>query len=190
MNAQRVGLRALRQVAAKQPSALFLSQNLPRLALATNAASQQIRTASTEKLSETDAQSLLASQRRSRPVAPHLTAYDYSQTWFGASIWTRITGQAMSVSLYGFSLAYLASPLTGWHIESATLAAAAAALPPFVAVVLKSLVAWPFFFHFANGIRHLIWDTTIGFKKAVVNQTSYVVLGTSLVCTLGAVFLL
>ncbi|KAI0157943.1 hypothetical protein GGR52DRAFT_564597 [Hypoxylon sp. FL1284] len=186
MNAQRVGLRALRQAAAKQPSTLF-SQSLPRLALAS---SLQTRTASTQKLTETDAQTLLASQRQQRPVSPHLTAYDYSQTWLGASIWTRVTGQALSVSLYGFSLAYLAAPLTGWHLESATLAASAAGLSPFLGVALKSLLAWPFFFHFANGTRHLLWDLTYGFKKATIQQTSYVVLGSSVVATLGAVFLL
>ncbi|OTB01731.1 hypothetical protein M426DRAFT_323228 [Hypoxylon sp. CI-4A] len=187
MNAQRVGLRALRQAAAQQPSALFFT---PRLAVASNAVSSQIRTASTQKLTETDNQSLLASQRRQRPVSPHLTAYDYSQTWFGASIWTRITGQALSTSLYAFSLAYLVAPLTGWHIESATVASAAAALPPVVSTLLKTVAAWPFFFHATNGVRHLVWDFALGFKKHTINQTSYVVLGTSVVATLGAVFLL
>ncbi|KAI2629219.1 succinate dehydrogenase cytochrome b560 subunit [Hypomontagnella submonticulosa] len=185
MNAQRVGIRALRQ-AAKQPNALFL-RNLPRLAIASNL---QIRGASTQKVTETDAQSILAAQRRQRPVSPHLTAYDYSQTWFGASIWTRITGQMLSTSLYAFSLAYLVAPLTGWHIESATLAEAAASLPPVVKTGLKMVVAWPFFFHFSNGIRHLVWDFALGFKKQVINQTSYVVLGASVVGTLGAVFLI
>ncbi|KAI2608145.1 succinate dehydrogenase cytochrome b560 subunit [Hypoxylon fragiforme] len=190
MNAQRVGIRALRQAAAKQPSAVLFSQNLPRLSLAANVSSQQTRTAATQKLTIEDSQSLLASQRRSRPVSPHLTAYDYTQTWFGASIWTRITGQALSTSFYAFSLAYLAAPLTGWHVESATLAEAAANLPPFINSALKAVVAWPFFFHTANGIRHLVWDFAVGFKKATIQQTSYGVLGISLVGTLGAVFLL
>ncbi|KAI1206902.1 succinate dehydrogenase cytochrome b560 subunit [Annulohypoxylon truncatum] len=189
MIAQRVGVRALRQAAAK-PNALFLSQNLPRLALGMNTATSQTRGASTQKLTETDAQSLLASQRKQRPVSPHLTAYDYSQTWFGASIWTRITGQALSTSLYAFSIAYLVAPLTGWHIESATLAEAAATLPPVLKTGLKAAIAWPFFFHFSNGIRHLVWDTARGFQKPVINQTSYLVLGTSVAATLGAVFLL
>ncbi|KAI1481812.1 hypothetical protein F4774DRAFT_373811 [Daldinia eschscholtzii] len=189
MNAQRLGLRALRQAAVKKPNALFF-ENLPRLALTANAAALQTRSASTQKISENDAQSLLATQRRQRPVSPHLTAYDYSQTWFGASIWTRITGQALSVSFYSFSLAYLVAPLTGWHIESATLASAAASLSPVLLTGFKTIVAWPFFFHFANGFRHLTWDLTYGFKKATIQQTSYVVLGASIIGTLGAVFLL
>ncbi|KAI1469854.1 uncharacterized protein F4812DRAFT_420548 [Daldinia caldariorum] len=189
MNASGLGLRALRQVAVKKPNALFL-ENLPRLAMTSNAASLQIRAASTQKLSENDAQSLLAAQRRERPVAPHLTAYDYTQTWFGASIWTRITGQTLSVSLYSFSIAYLVAPLTGWHIESATLAEAAASLPPLAFAGLKTIAAWPFFFHFANGVRHLTWDLAYGFKKETIEKTSYVVLGVSVLATLGAVFLL
>ncbi|KAI0376131.1 succinate dehydrogenase cytochrome b560 subunit [Hypomontagnella monticulosa] len=195
MNAQRVGLRALRQVAAKKPNALFV-QNLPRLAIASNLQirlktnTSSIRGASTQKLTETDAQSILAAQRRQRPVSPHLAAYDYTQTWFGASIWTRITGQALSVSLYAFSFAYLVAPLTGWHIESATLAEAAASLPPVLKTGLKMVIAWPFFFHFSNGLRHLVWDFAFGFKKQVINQTSYIVLGASIVGTLGAVFLI
>ncbi|KAL7625714.1 cytochrome b subunit of succinate dehydrogenase, Sdh3p [Parahypoxylon ruwenzoriense] len=190
MIAQRIGVRALRQATAKPNAAVFLSQNLPRLALATNAASLQTRAASTQKLSETDAQSLLAAQRRQRPISPHLAAYDYKQTWFGASIWTRITGQALSGGLYAFSLAYLAAPLTGWHLESASLAEAAAAMPPFLTSGLKLLVAWPFFFHCANGIRHLTWDYALGFRKGLIQQTSYIVLGSSLLASLGAVFLL
>lgn len=94
------------------------------------------------------------------------------------------------MSFYAFSLAYLVAPLTGWHIESATLASAAASLPPAVLTGLKTLVAWPFFFHFANGLRHLTWDMTYGFNKTTIQQTSYAVLGASLVATLGAVFLL
>ncbi|KAI1370431.1 succinate dehydrogenase cytochrome b560 subunit [Hypoxylon crocopeplum] len=184
MNAQRVGLRALRQAAVQRPNALLSSQ-LPRLALAS-----QIRAASTQNLTPADGESVLASQRRQRPVSPHLTAYDYSQTWFGASIWTRITGQALSTSFYAFSLAYLVAPLTGWHLESATLASAAASLPPAVFTGIKMIVAWPFFFHATNGVRHLLWDMTLGFKKRTVEQTSYLVLGISLVGTLGAVFLL
>ncbi|KAI0883131.1 succinate dehydrogenase cytochrome b560 subunit [Annulohypoxylon maeteangense] len=189
MSAQRVGIRALQQATAK-PNALFLSQNLPRLALAINATSSQTRDISTQKFTPTEAQSLLAAQRRRRPVSPHLAAYDYKQTWFGASIWTRITGQALSTSLYAFSIAYLVAPLTGWHVESATLAEAAATLPPILKTGLKAVVAWPFFFHFSNGIRHLVWDTARGFKKPVIQQTSYLVLGASIVGTLGAVFLL
>ncbi|KAI5867336.1 succinate dehydrogenase cytochrome b560 subunit [Durotheca rogersii] len=187
MSTQRVGLRALRQVAARQPNALLLPQNVPRLALAASVMTSQIRVASTQKLTPTDAQSLLAAQRLRRPVSPHLGVYDYAQTWFGASIWTRVTGQVMSAGLYAFSLAYLAAPLTGWHLESATLAAAAAALPPALFGTLKLLAAWPFFFHLANGIRHLVWDFAIGFQRPTINKTSNLVLGVSLVASLAAV---
>ncbi|KAI1253688.1 hypothetical protein MGN70_004080 [Eutypa lata] len=188
MLTQRVGLRAVRQVATKNNA--FFSHNLPRLALATNAVSHQIRgAATTQKLTETDAQSLLASQRRARPVSPHITTYDYSQIWLGASIWTRFTGMMMTGGLYVYSLAYLAAPLTGWHLESATLAASAAALPVAVKVVGKFLVAWPVLFHSFQGTRHLVWDLTIGYKKSTIHKTGWAVWGASLVSALAVTFL-
>ncbi|KAH9909506.1 hypothetical protein F4778DRAFT_711726 [Xylariomycetidae sp. FL2044] len=185
MNAQRVGLRALRQAVAKQPNAFF-AHNVPRLALAS---AMQIRgAATTQKLTETDAQSLLASQRKQRPVAPHLTAYDYNQTWFGASIWTRITGSMFTGALYTFSTAYLVAPLMGWHLESASLVEAFASLPPALKVGTKFLVAWPFFFHFFNGTRHLIWDFAIGFQKGNLSKGSWVIWGGSLATALGLAY--
>ncbi|KAI1340748.1 hypothetical protein F5Y15DRAFT_377819 [Xylariaceae sp. FL0016] len=184
MNAQRVGLRALRQ--AGKPNAFF-SHNVPRLA----SANLQTRgAATTNKITETDAQSLLASQRAVRPVAPHLTVYDYNQTWFGSSIWTRITGSIFSGGLYAFSAAYLVAPLAGWHLESASLAAAAAGLPLAVKGGLKFLLAWPFMYHAVNGTRHLVWDFAVGFNKKVIKQGSWVVWSASLVSALGLAFLL
>ncbi|CAJ2506543.1 Uu.00g006730.m01.CDS01 [Anthostomella pinea] len=185
MNAQRVGMRALRQVVARQPNAFF-AHNLPRLALA----NYQTRGAATTKLNQDDAQALLAAQRKQRPVAPHLTAYDYSQTWFGSSIWTRITGSVLTGGLYTFSLAYLAAPLMGWHLESASLAAAVAGLPMAVKGGAKFLVAWPFLYHAFNGTRHLVWDFAIGFQKGDVTKGAWVIWGGSLLSALGIAFLL
>lgn len=120
-----------------------------------------------------------------RPISPHLTIYDYSHIWLGASIWTRITGTMFSGSLYVFSLAYLAAPLTGWHLESATLAAAAASLPVAVKSVAKFLVAWPFLFHAFNGTRHLVWDLAIGYQKSTIKKGGWALWGASLVTALA-----
>ncbi|KAI1505805.1 hypothetical protein F5X99DRAFT_367738 [Biscogniauxia marginata] len=185
MISSRVGARALRQVAAKPNT--FFSHNVPRLALINL---QTRGAATTQKLSETDAQSLLASQRKNRPVSPHLTAYDYNQTWLGSSIWTRITGSIFSGSLYLFAAAYVVAPLTGWHLESASLAEAAAAAPYAVKSGLKFLVAWPFAFHLFNGTRHLVWDFAVGFNRKVIKQGSWVIWTGSLVTALGLAFLL
>ena len=147
------------------------------------------RGAATQKLSPADGQSILASQRLKRPISPHLTIYDYSHIWLGASIWTRITGGMFSGSLYAFSLAYLAAPLTGWHLESASLAAAAATVPFAVKAAAKFLVAWPFLFHAFNGTRHLVWDLAIGYQKSTIKKGGWILWGASLVGALGLAFL-
>ncbi|KAI1273022.1 succinate dehydrogenase cytochrome b subunit [Xylaria sp. FL0933] len=177
MNVQRVGVRLLQQVA--RPNAF--TQNVPRL----TAAHLQTRNAATSKVSESEAQSLLSSQRARRPVAPHLSAYDFKQTWFSTSVWTRITGGALTTSLYLFSISYLAAPLTGWHIESASLAAAAATLPAGAKVGLKMLVTWPFVFHLFNGTRHLVWDLAKGYNKPVIHAGNVAVWSGSVLAALG-----
>ncbi|KAK7967836.1 succinate dehydrogenase cytochrome b subunit [Apiospora aurea] len=180
MNVSRVGVRALQQGA--KPN-VFFSQNLPRVAI--NAI--QTRPASTNKITENDAQSLLAAQRRQRPISPHLQVYDPTQTWFGGSIWNRITGSVFSGGLYIFGATYLAAPLLGWHIESASIAAAFGSLPLAVKGSLKFLLAWPFAFHSINSMRHLTWDTAKGFSKKSVMSGGYAILGASVVSALGMV---
>ncbi|KAI0403721.1 succinate dehydrogenase cytochrome b subunit [Xylaria palmicola] len=177
MNVQRVGVRALQQVA--RPNAF--SRTVPRLMLA----SLQTRPVSTEKVTPSDEQKILASQRLQRPVSPHLAIYDFKQTWFSSSVWTRITGGGFTTALYLFSISYLAAPLTGWHLESASLAAAAASLPVAVKAGLKLLVSWPFMFHLFNGTRHLVWDLAKGFNKPVIHAGNMGIWGASLVAALG-----
>ncbi|KAK9777549.1 putative Succinate dehydrogenase cytochrome B subunit [Seiridium cardinale] len=207
MISQRVGVSALRQVARK-PNAAFFSQNLPRLAMGMQARwvpplpqssprnetmanlSAIIRGASTTKFTESDAQTLLATQRRSRPVAPHLQIYDFSQTFFASSIWTRITGSIFSGGLYAFSAAYLVAPLFGWHLESASIAAAFGSLPVALKGGMKFLVAWPFVFHCVNGVRHLMFDLVKGYSKSSIKTTGTAIWGASIVTALGIAFLL
>jgi len=177
MNVQRVGLRALRQVAAK-PNAL------PRLAMA----GVQTRGASTQKMSIADSHENLASQRKQRPVAPHITIYDYNQIWLGASIWTRFTGMAFGGGLYAFAIAYLASPMTGMHLESATLAAGFAAWPAAVKVGVKFLTAWPFVFHFMAGVRHIVFDFAKGFSKKQISTSAWGIWGASLGASIALAF--
>ncbi|KAI5918819.1 hypothetical protein F4810DRAFT_550500 [Camillea tinctor] len=184
MNSSRVGVRALRQAASKPNT--FFSHNIPRLALANL---QTRGAATTPTLKPEDAQAILAEQRKRRPVSPHLSAYDYGQTWFGSSIWTRITGSIFSGSLYLFSAAYVIAPLTGWHLESASLAEAAAAAPYALKSGVKFLLAWPFAFHLFNGTRHLVWDFAVGFNRTIIKQGSWVIWTSSLVTALGLAFL-
>ena len=97
----------------------------------------------------------------------------------------RITGVALSGGFYVFGLAYLATPLLGWHLDSATLAAAFGSLPVLVKAAAKFVVAMPFTYHSFNGLRHLMWDFGVGFKNASVVRTGWTVVGVSVVSALG-----
>jgi succinate dehydrogenase (ubiquinone) cytochrome b560 subunit len=43
----------------------------------------------------------------------------------------------------------------------------------------KFALAWPFMFHFANGLRHLAWDLGKGFENKEVTATGWTVVGLS-----------
>lgn len=122
------------------------------------------------------ADQILAKQRLHRPVAPHLGIYQPQITWYLSSL-NRITGVALSGGLYLFGLAYLASPAFGWHLESASLATAFAAWPVALKFATKALLAFPFTFHSFNGIRHLMWDFTVGLTNKQVQLTGWSVVG-------------
>jgi succinate dehydrogenase (ubiquinone) cytochrome b560 subunit len=105
--------------------------------------------------------------------------------------------------LYGFSLAYLFAPST---FSSANIIEFAAAMPDWVKVVEKTILAAPFAFHSFNGLRHLAWDTgkclslldtslrkltcriiVVSLKGAY--RTGYAVLGASAITTVALVLL-
>jgi len=82
----------------------------------------------TEKLTPADSYQILVAQRRNRPVSPHLSIYRPQITWY-PSMFHRITGAMLSTGFYIFGAAYLVAPVLGWHLESASMAAAFATWP-------------------------------------------------------------
>ena len=100
----------------------------------------------------------------------------------------RITGSILSGSLYLFGFAYLVAPAFGWHLESASMAAAFAAWPVAAKVLTKFLLAWPFTFHSFNGLRHLAWDMGSNLTNKQVIVTGWTVIGISFVTALGLTF--
>jgi len=94
-------------------------------------------------------------------------------------MFNRITGAALSGGIYIFGSAYLVAPLFGWHLESATIAAAFGAWPVAAKVATKFAIAIPFTFHSFNGIRHLVWDTGAQFTNKQVIRTGWTVIGIS-----------
>ena len=114
-----------------------------------------------------------------RPVSPHLGIYRWPITMV-ASILNRITGIALSVG----SLL-----LVWWLVTAASGPQAFAAVQGFVAspLGLLLLLGWTaaLFYHFFGGIRHLVWDTGRGLQKTDLNWVTYVVLGLTLLGTVG-----
>jgi len=104
------------------------------------------------------------------PLSPHLSIYRWPIT-MTLSILHRVTGVAMSVGLV---------VLCAWLVS----AAAGAADYERVASLLSTVIGWlmlvgfsfAFFFHLANGVRHLFWDVGYGFEKYQANASAWFVL--------------
>ncbi|KAF4120661.1 succinate dehydrogenase (ubiquinone) cytochrome b560 subunit [Geosmithia morbida] len=170
----------------KKPGAVakpFSVQSIPKMAMAMRIPSRHL---TTEKATPTEGNEILARQRLNRPVSPHLGIYKLNQTWLGHSAWTRITGCTLSGAAYAYFAAYLVSPLLGWHLESASVAAAFSALPVVVAGGIKLALSFPFTYHFINGVRHLIFDIGKGFTKKEIVRGEIALWSLSLV---GSLFL-
>jgi len=112
-----------------------------------------------------------------RPLSPHLSIYRWPVT-MATSILHRATGVAMAV---GFIV------LVGWLFDAASgpdvYAGFIGLMDTTIGCVL--LVGWSyaFFFHLANGIRHLVWDTGRGFEKEQASRSAWFVLVLSIVLT-------
>jgi succinate dehydrogenase (ubiquinone) cytochrome b560 subunit len=175
-------------VTSANPSLFKRSSKLSSpLAIATLNHSQT-RPAATTSVPESEENSILAGQRRNRPISPHLSIYQPQIPWI-LSILNRITGATLSGSFYLFGAAYLVAPLLGWHLESASIAAAFASWPVAAKIGTKAFFALPFTFHSFNGLRHIIWDMGSQFSNKQVIVTGWTVVGLSVASALGLTFL-
>ena len=115
-----------------------------------------------------------------RPLSPHLQIYRPQLTSV-LSITHRLTGVVLSIG---------ALFLVWWLVAAASgdraFAAAQAFWGSWFGIVL--LFGWTFslFFHLANGIRHLVWDTGYGFALATTYRSGWLVLAASAALTLIA----
>lgn len=115
--------------------------------------------------------------KTSRPLSPHLTIYRWPIT-MTLSILHRGTGVALSVGLIALvvwleSIAIGASSyqiIVGW-MDTVTGQLA--------------LLGWgfAFFFHLANGIRHLFWDAGLGFEMRQARASAWFVVVASILMT-------
>ncbi|PYH92227.1 cytochrome b560 subunit of succinate dehydrogenase [Aspergillus ellipticus CBS 707.79] len=188
MLSQKVAQQSLRRLAVQQPYALRWSlmnaASPAAIALGRNIQTRQAATSS----NSSDPTKLLAQQRLNRPVSPHLSIYRPQITWIGSSI-HRVTGLMLSGSLYLYATAYLASPMLGWDLGSASAVAAFAGLPIIAKVALKATLAMPFTYHCMNGVRHLIWDLGVGLTNPQVIKSGWTVVGLSTISALLLAFL-
>jgi len=96
------------------------------------------------------------------------------------SILHRVTGIGLSLGLLAF---------TGWLMAIAGsedyFRTIAGLFDSIVGRLL--LVGWSaaFFLHFANGIRHLVWDAGRGFEPRHANASGWAVVGLTIVLTLA-----
>ena len=105
-----------------------------------------------------------------RPLSPHLSIYRWPVT-MTLSILHRATGVAMSV---GFIV------LAAWLVCAAAGPAEYEQFRALMSTLVGQLllIGWSFafFYHFANGIRHLVWDTGRGFEKHQANASAWFVI--------------
>ena len=114
-----------------------------------------------------------------RPLSPHLTIYRWPIT-MTLSILHRMTGVALAIGLIAFvfwleSIAYEAVSYDLFSSLADSL------------IGQLALLGWlfSFFFHLANGIRHLVWDTGRMFEKRQADLSAWAVLIASVVMTVA-----
>ncbi|KAJ5381859.1 uncharacterized protein N7496_004287 [Penicillium cataractarum] len=183
MFSQKLAQQSLRRLAVQQPLAM---QSMMRASPAAVTLGQSMQKRPVTSNAEDPAQ-ILVKQRLNRPVSPHLAIYRPQIGWIGSSL-HRITGVALSGSLYLWATAYLASPALGWHLESASMVAAMGALPVAAKVILKATMALPFTYHSFNGLRHLMWDLGRGLSNNVIIKSGWTVIGLSVTSALALAF--
>jgi len=112
-----------------------------------------------------------------RPLSPHLSVYRWPIT-MTLSILHRATGVAMAVGLVVLAM---------WLVSAASGAVDYDQFVTLMSTLVGRLllIGWSFafFFHLANGIRHLVWDTGRGFEKRQANASAWFVLVTAIVAT-------
>ncbi len=113
-----------------------------------------------------------------RPLSPHLQVYRWQIT-NTLSILHRLTGLLLSIGALVFA---------GWLIAIASgpqVYADVHAL--FSGVVFKVFLAgwaFAFFYHLANGVRHLFWDAGYGFGHSQYRASGWAVVAFSVLATL------
>jgi len=114
---------------------------------------------------------------KGRPLSPHMTIYRWPIT-MTLSILHRMTGVALSLGLVA-----LVVWLTAISSDATIFAAIEAMMHSVVGQLMLLGWSFAFFFHFSNGVRHLVWDTGRGFEKRQADVSSWLVIVAAIVMT-------
>jgi succinate dehydrogenase / fumarate reductase cytochrome b subunit len=118
-----------------------------------------------------------------RPLSPHVFIYRFAYT-MATSIFHRVAGMALSCALLllvGLLLAIADGP-----DAYARYAAIAGSWPGRIVLGLALLA---FCYHFANGIRHLLWDAGIGLERKVARRSAQLVVVVVVLATAALLYL-
>jgi len=120
-----------------------------------------------------------AKAQRERPLSPHLQVWRWHIT-MASSILHRATGVALYVgALIG----------AAWAISLAQGPDAYATFKHVMGSPLGKVVMFgltlSFFYHLANGVRHLVWDTGRGFNVKTANASSVLVFAFTAAATIA-----
>ena len=116
---------------------------------------------------------------RERPLSPHLQIWRWHITMWG-SILNRATGVALYVG---------ALIVAAWAISLANGPEAYAGFKGLLGSPLGKLVMFgltvSFFYHLANGVRHLVWDSGHGLDLKSANASSVLIFAFTAAATLA-----
>jgi succinate dehydrogenase / fumarate reductase, cytochrome b subunit len=120
---------------------------------------------------------LNSTTKHPRPLSPFMSyRWQYTNT---LSILNRITGVVLTAGLL---------PLVYWLVAAASGEAAYGTAQRFFAFALVKFAlvvfSFSFFFHLANGIRHLVWDTGRGLERKAARLSGWIAFTASLILTL------
>ncbi|XP_060079838.1 succinate dehydrogenase cytochrome b560 subunit, mitochondrial-like [Ylistrum balloti] len=122
-------------------------------------------------------------KKLNRPLSPHLSIYRPQLTSM-LSLTHRATGIAMSVAIPVVATGLMFAPGDfTTYLHSVHLSAGSV-------IACKYIVAFPFTYHYVNGIRHLAWDWAKGFSLKETYNSGYLVVTLSFLITAALVHLI
>jgi succinate dehydrogenase / fumarate reductase cytochrome b subunit len=114
-----------------------------------------------------------------RPLSPHLQVYRWPVTML-TSITHRMTGVGLALGVL-----FMACWLVALAMGEGAYDAVQAFHGTIIGRVLLLGFSWALIFHLLNGVRHLFWDSGIGFEKQASDRSGWAVLALSVVVTLA-----